>query len=148
MAVTRKEKVEKMPARFRKKVRRMRGSHTHGWGEKKKHRGAGSRGGKGRAGLYFQKKSLFMNDREKYDAKKGFNPPTRKEVRAINLRELEALALKAGKKEIDVSEFGFEKVLGAGKILSVLSVKAKSFSVGAKEKIEAAGGKIISSSSK
>ncbi len=121
----------------------MRGSHTHGWGEKKKHRGAGSRGGKGRAGLYFQKKSLFMNDREKYDAKKGFNPPTRKIVAGINLRELEILARAQNKKEIDISEFGFQKVLGAGKILSALTVKAKAFSAGAREKIEAAGGKAV-----
>src|SRR3989344_4230523 len=130
-----------MPARFRKKVRRKRGSHTHGWGEKKKHRGAGSRGGKGRAGLYFQKKSLFMNDREKYEAKKGFIPPTRKLIASINLRELEAIARKQNKKEIDVSEFGFQKVLGAGKISSALTIKAKAFSAGAKEKIKEAGGK-------
>ncbi|HLE07354.1 MAG TPA: uL15m family ribosomal protein [archaeon] len=132
-----------MTARFRKKVRRMRGSHTHGWGEKKKHRGAGSRGGKGNAGLYFQKKSLFMNDREKYEAKKGFIPPTRKLIASINLREIELLARKSGKKEIDISEFGFQKVLGAGKILSSLTIKAKAFSAGAKEKIEAAGGKAV-----
>ena len=33
-----------------KKVRKFRGSHTHGYGSKKKHRGAGSRGGRGMAG--------------------------------------------------------------------------------------------------
>ena len=34
----------------RKKNSRQRGSWTHGWGSKKKHRGAGHRGGKGNAG--------------------------------------------------------------------------------------------------
>jgi large subunit ribosomal protein L15 len=32
------------------KASRMRGSHTHGWGHKKKHRGSGNRGGFGLAG--------------------------------------------------------------------------------------------------
>ena len=36
--------------RTRKKNTRQRGSHTHGWGAKKKHRGAGNRGGRGNAG--------------------------------------------------------------------------------------------------
>ena len=35
--------------RRRKRVRQ-RGSKTHGWGAKKKHRGKGNRGGKGMAG--------------------------------------------------------------------------------------------------
>lgn len=32
------------------KVKRMRGTNSHGWGHKKKHRGAGHRGGKGLSG--------------------------------------------------------------------------------------------------
>ena len=34
----------------RKKNSRQRGEWTHGWGAKKKHRGAGHRGGRGNAG--------------------------------------------------------------------------------------------------
>ncbi len=41
-----------MPARKRTKKSRKRGSHTHGWGDKKKRRGFGHRGGKGLAGRY------------------------------------------------------------------------------------------------
>ncbi len=33
-----------------KKNKRQRGLSSHGWGHKKKHRGAGNRGGKGMAG--------------------------------------------------------------------------------------------------
>lgn len=34
--------------RRKRKVRKLRGSHTHGWGGcKKKHRGGGSKGGRG-----------------------------------------------------------------------------------------------------
>ena len=39
-----------MTVNRRKKVVKQRGSHTHGWGSKKKHRGAGNRGGRGMAG--------------------------------------------------------------------------------------------------
>ena len=36
-----------MVVRREKRVRKLRGSKTHGWGSKKKHRGGGSRGGRG-----------------------------------------------------------------------------------------------------
>ena len=39
-----------MTVNKRKKNSRQRGSHTHGWGAMKKHRGAGNRGGRGAAG--------------------------------------------------------------------------------------------------
>ena len=51
-----------MTVHKRKKNSRQRGSHTHGWGAKKKHRGAGNRGGKGMAGTgkrADQKKTLI-----------------------------------------------------------------------------------------
>ena len=57
----------------------MRGTSSHGWGSKKKHRGAGHRGGKGMAGSgkrADQKKptilNLYGND---YYGKKGFRRP-------------------------------------------------------------------------
>jgi large subunit ribosomal protein L15 len=137
-----------MPARFRKKVRRQRGSHTHGWGSKKKHRGSGSRGGKGKAGLFAQKKSyVIVHEPERYGSR-GFKVPAaikRKNViRVINLKEVDALAEKKGLKEIDVSEFGYQKVLGSGKLSIPLIVKAEIITEKAKAKIEKAGGKAIS----
>ena len=39
-----------MPANKRKKLSRMRGTHTHKGGDKKKRRGAGHRGGRGNSG--------------------------------------------------------------------------------------------------
>jgi len=39
-----------MTVNKRKKMSRLRGSHTHGWGAKKKHRGKGNKGGAGMAG--------------------------------------------------------------------------------------------------
>ena len=128
----------------RKKVVRMRGSKTHGWGSKKKHRGAGSRGGRGRAGitkhkkLHFRKRGIMVG-KSGYKSMKqrGLKPATK----SINLRDLEKLA--AGKKEVILREFGYDKVTGAGKIKSPLKVIAKGFSARAVEKIEAAKGSAV-----
>jgi len=60
------------------KVLRMRGTSSHGWGHKKKHRGAGNRGGKGLSGTGArgdaQKPGLLSNAKsllQKIAAKKG-----------------------------------------------------------------------------
>jgi len=131
-----------MPARFRKKVRKMRGSHTHGWGAKKKHRGAGSQAGRGGANKFYSKKTSATLAGQ--FGKKGFHSLSKKYLKVINVQQLDELALAKKIKEIDVSAMGFDKVLGDGKITVPIVVKAKSFSEGAKSKIEAAGGKVVS----
>ena len=45
--------------------------------------------------------------------------------------------------EIDVTEFGYEKVLGKGKLDFGIKVKAKSFTDIAESKISEAGGEAI-----
>jgi large subunit ribosomal protein L15 len=128
----------------RKKVVKQRGSMTHGWGSKKKHRGAGSRGGRGRAGitkhrkLHFRKKGIEVG-RTGYKSMR--QRCLRPRARSINLRDLERLA--AGRKEIILREFGYDKVTGAGSIRSPLKVMARSFSAKAVEKLEAAKGKAV-----
>jgi large subunit ribosomal protein L15 len=127
-----------------KKTNKLRGSMTHGWGSKKKHRGAGSRGGVGRAGitkhmkLHFKKKGIKVGSRGHTTMRqKGLKP----KVRSINLRDLEGLS--PGKKEIILREFGYDKVIGTGELKSPLKVIAKGFSKRAVEKIEAAKGKAV-----
>jgi len=129
---------------MRKKTNKLRGSKTHGWGSKKKHRGAGSRGGVGRAGitkhmkLHFKKKGIQVGKRGHTSMrKKGL----RARIKSINLRGLEKLA--EGKKEIILREFGYDKVIGTGNISTPLRVIAKSFSARAIEKIEAAKGEAV-----
>jgi large subunit ribosomal protein L15 len=129
---------------MKKKVVKQRGRKTHGWGSKKKHRGAGSRGGRGRAGitkhkkLFFKKKGIEVGKRgHKSMKQRGLKP----QVKSINLRDLEKLA--QGKKEIILREFGYDKVLGSGSIKMPIKVIAKSFSVKAAEKIEGAKGQAI-----
>jgi large subunit ribosomal protein L15 len=134
-----------MTARFRKKVRRQRGSHTHGWGAKKKHRGSGSRGGAGAGGMFFQKRSYVTTYEPDRFGRKGFVPQAAAErPKAINVKDVEALAAKNKLKEIDVSQFGYGKVLGDGRLTAPITVKAKIITERARAKIEKAGGKAIS----
>ncbi len=134
-----------MPARFHKKVRRMRGTHTHGWGAKKKHRGGGSRSGKGRSGMMKHNKSWMINNEPRHFGRYGFKVPTgaKTVVHAITLRDLDTLARRLGKKEINLAEHGFDKVLGSGNLTQPLVVKADCIVERAKSKIEAAGGQAI-----
>jgi len=134
-----------MVVRFRKKSSRMRGSKTHGWGMKKKHRGAGSQGGRGQAGMKKHKKSWMIKNDPNHFGKIGFvvPPKVKIEIKAITLKDIDILAKKLNKNEIDISEIGFDKVLSSGKLTQPLTIKAKKFVERAKQKIEEAGGKAI-----
>ena len=140
----------------RKKNSRQRGSHTHGWGAMKKHRGAGNRGGRGMAGTGkkgdAKKPSIWEN--KKYFGKYGFSKKgVINAVNPINLNYFEQkteklLADKLITKEgdvyvIDASKLGFNKILGCAKLTKKFKITADSFSKGAAEKIKAAGGEVI-----
>ena len=124
-----------------KKTEKKRGTRTLGRGGIKKWRGKGHRGGRGYAGSKKHRKSWILRYEKDHLGKRGFIPKNRKVVRAINLRDLEKLVGNA--KEIDLSELGYDKVLGSGNLTKKLVVKAKSFSKLAKEKMEKAGGKAV-----
>lgn len=130
---------------MRKKISKLRGSKTHGHGSKKKRRGAGSRGGRGMAGSSGHKKVKLIKYKPNHFGKKGFKSLKARKLKpagaSVNLGELERLS--SGKKEIDVTALGYDKVLGKGKIPSKLTVKARAFSKKAAEKIGEAGGKAI-----
>src|SRR3989344_978986 len=132
-----------MPATFRRKFSRMRGSKTHGWGMKKKHRGGGSQGGKGMSGLMKHKKSWMIKNDPDHFGRIGFTPISRSNEKTINLRDVDMLARNSGMKEIDLTKYGYTKLLGTGKINSSVIVKIKKSVASAKEKIESAGGKVI-----
>jgi len=131
-----------MTARFRKKVRRMRGTHTHGWGEKKKHRGAGSRAGRGRSNWLYSKRSYTYAYEPERLGKKGFTfKPKKEEIRSINIRDIESMAVSRKSRDIDVASLGFNRVLGNGQLTMPINVKAPRISPKARAKIEGAGGK-------
>ncbi len=132
-----------MVVRFRKKVKKQRGKRWHGYGAKKKHRGAGNRGGRGRAGLWKHKKSLVAKLGIVL-GKRGFSRPVKKRDETITLRELEALAERSGKTELDLGEFGYRKLISQGTVSRPLVVKVDKVTERARAKIEQAGGKVIS----
>ena len=132
-----------------RKVRRLRGSRTHGWGQVGQHRSAGHKGGHGKAGLHkhhWTRTVLF--DKEHFGPA-GFNPPKRNITRKwINISGLDDLFLKHGKVEdgkniLDLDSLGYDKLLGAGNLSKKYSVITKAFAKNAKTKIEGAGGEVI-----
>ncbi|MEM5812805.1 MAG: uL15 family ribosomal protein [Candidatus Aenigmatarchaeota archaeon] len=149
-----------MPTKLRK-TRKMRGSKTHGYGSKKKHRGKGSKGGKGYAGSHKHKWIKIIKEEPDHFGKHGFTSIRRKESKAINIKDLERLIkdFREGKIdikndeikednekiEINLTKLGYDKLLGKGKLNfeKPIIIIVKSFSKQAKEKIESANGKII-----
>lgn len=127
----------------------MRGSKTYGYGSKKKHRGKGSKGGKGLAGSKDHKKQMILQaDPEhfgKIGFKRGFYPNIkrkRERKKVITLRELDKLAEKLDKSEINLLELGYKKLIAGGSVTKALNVKVNYITERAKEKIENIGGKV------
>lgn len=143
-----------MTVKRRKKNRRQRGSHTHGWGSKKKHRGAGNRGGRGMAGTGkrgdAKKPSIW---KKRYLGKYGFKKKNIKvKINAINIRTVEQkipewlnlnlVVEKEGAVVVDLKKLGYNKLLSNGKVSRKLKITALYASASAVEKIKAAGGDI------
>ncbi|MBI4143415.1 uL15 family ribosomal protein [Candidatus Woesearchaeota archaeon] len=144
-----------MTANKRKKNDRQRGSKTHGWGAKKKHRGKGHQGGAGMAGTGkrtdAKKPSIW---KERYFGKFGFTSKTPKvKINAVNIRYIEQHMEKfvsegLAKKEqdtysIELKQIGCNKLLGDGQASLKLRIIAPYASKAAVEKIKGAGGEVI-----
>ncbi len=137
-----------MVVRRRKKVRRLRGSKTHGWGGKKKHRGGGSQGGKGMSGMLKHKKSWMIKYEPDHFGRIGFKLPQpvarkKEQEKAITLRDLDILARKIGKTEIDLPSLGYRKIISSGRLTQPLVIKCENVTERAKQKIEESGGKVL-----
>jgi large subunit ribosomal protein L15 len=139
-----------------RKLRKRRGGST-GYGSHKKHRGGGSRGGRGLAGLHKHKVMRMIKYMPDHFGKVGFKRPQKvnrvAEIKAINLNDLDSRieTLLKDKKvkedsegiKINLSELGYDKLLGAGQIKHKIIIEAKSFSKNAIKKLEESGGKAI-----
>ncbi|MFT4309380.1 MAG: uL15m family ribosomal protein [Candidatus Woesearchaeota archaeon] len=138
----------------RKKNSRQRGSMTHGWGSKKKHRGAGNRGGKGLAGTGKRsdtKKPMIWKDKH-YFGKRGFTSHTGKESHTINTGYLSSHITKlheskiASKKDdtytIDLTAIGYTKLLGKGRVSVKLHIVVGSATPKAIEAVKKTGGTV------
>ncbi len=133
-----------MTERKRRKKNRVRGERTHSKGDTKNNRGAGCRGGRGRAGATKGKfASLGRLDPIKYRLKPNAHGE------AITLGNLDAQLDKLvekgkvsmeGKKYIVDLESGYEKVLSQGETTKEIVLKINA-STKAIAKIESAGGK-------
>lgn len=137
-----------MPTRYRK-IRRMRGSRTHGWGVSGQHRDSGMIGGHGSAGGLTHKRTKFVAEGIPI-GKHGFVSHSARELQTINLRDLARLApspptekSETGLPLIDLSQLGYEKLLGVGALREPIAVRVTKASKSAISKVEKAGGKVL-----
>jgi large subunit ribosomal protein L15 len=138
-----------MPHSLRK-IRKKRGSRTHGWGRVGQHRRTGSKGSRnpGRHKALWSYVTKYEPD---YFSKIGFTSPRSigLNTKTINVGALEGLASKVSaqktdeKGTIDLKALGYTKLLGSGKINEPLTIKVGSFSKSAEEKVKSAGGQIL-----
>ena len=136
----------------KRKVRKLRGSRTHGWGTSGQHRESGMLGGHGNVGLLRGKKSAVIRYNIQMKQKRLL-PKTEDKRRSVtSVGQLEDLLVRQdcahavsehdGKKLLDLQVLGFTKLLGSGKVHVPVLVKIRSFSKSAAAKLEAAGGRI------
>jgi len=146
-----------MTTNKKKKNIRQRGKRWHGWGRgHAHHKGAGNRGGRGRAGTgkradHNKAKTWKI---EHYFGKFGFKKKGAvREIKAINTDYLEKnierlvrnelAELKGGIYIVDISKLGYNKLLAKGKVNKKFNITCEIASPGAKENIEAAGGSVV-----
>jgi large subunit ribosomal protein L15 len=134
-----------LPHRLRK-IRKQRGSRTCGWGQISQHRKSGSRGGHGKAGIH---KGRWDQNNPKWQPRVGFRCPTGRVIRSINLRDLSGCVSSTsentgdGIETIDLTAFGYDKLLGAGRVSRPLRIKVVSASESAIRKVSEAGGEVV-----
>ena len=150
--------------KFPKKVRKMRGTRTHGYGRVGQHRKAGQRAGKGKTtqwkkskkSYYLKQKELGFPDPDWDFGKRGFKRPQDinriYKVNALNVKDLDSkieeltknnIASKSGNTyTIDLKDVNIQKILGRGEINKKINISVKKASKRAIEKIESAGGKV------
>jgi len=141
-----------LPHKLRK-IRKKRGSRTHGYGQVGQHR----KGSKGRrkAGRHKEGWTYVIKYEPDYFKKRGFTSQKAisRKTNVINVGELDELShkLTAEKKLerkqkkifLDLDKLGYNKLLGMGKITEPMLVKVVAHSEAAAKKIEEAGGQIL-----
>jgi len=139
-----------LPHKLRK-VRKKRGSRTHGYGQVGQHR----KGTKGKAGLHKHRWTYVIKYEPDYFEKRGFTSQKAisRKTNVINVGELDELAHKLTEEKklerkqkkifLDLDKLGYDKLLGMGKITKPMLVKVVDHSEAAAKKIEEAGGQIL-----
>ncbi|MBN2229556.1 MAG: 50S ribosomal protein L15 [Candidatus Thorarchaeota archaeon] len=144
-----------MQKRTPKKINKLRGQRSAGYGFTKGHRAAGQRGGKGMAGTKKHHYIKVMTENPHYFGKWGFKRPQKviENKVALNVGEIDeaadrlvanGLATMTGKRyKIDVSKLGIDRILGSGKVLKKLDLTGvQAITNRAREKVTGIGGTI------
>jgi len=139
-----------MATRLRK-TRKFRGGRNHGWGQIGQHRASGHKGGLGRSGMHkhhFIK--MLLNDPDHFGHDSTHPPHPYLVKKWISVRDLDNFFAKFGKQEggkkvIDLTELGYDKLLGGGQTKNAYLVKVERFSASAGEKIKQVGGEVLAS---
>lgn len=144
-----------MVAKRRRKFTRMRGTRSHGWGDKKRHRGSGNRAGCGNAstGKRADAKKPTVEKIPHYFGKYGFKKLSYVEEQfVINLRDIEEMAgswvskklaeAKDGIISVDLGKLGYTKLLSSGIVTKKLKIRVSYASAKAVEKVSKAGGAV------
>ena len=134
-----------------RKIQTKRGTRSCGWGNTQKHRGAGSRGGRGMAGSNKQKWSYVSKYMPDHFGRSGFKRPLKMlhDDTTINLADLSRMVndgnitITDKKYIIDLTAMGIDKLLGSGKVTHALEINVAKSSKLAIEKIQSAGGKVV-----
>lgn len=145
-----------MVIRKQAKVKRYRGSKTHGCGSMKKRRGAGNRGGRGNAGTGKRNNSkvpTYWKQKKKYLGKFGFKKKGSVvgrnsisihllELHLDNYVEAKKAELKGDVYTVDLAKVGYDKLVSNGKATKKMNITVASASQNAVEKVSAAGGNV------
>jgi large subunit ribosomal protein L15 len=142
-------------ANNRKKNSRQRASTTHGYGSMKKHRGAGSRGGRGNAGSGKRgdaRKPYFRVTEKRELGRTGFKNKQVIDFKPVNIFLIEnscdRLVVEKRATEskgiitLNLGTLGYNKLLGTGKAKRKYAITVDYASASAIAKIEAAGGSV------
>jgi large subunit ribosomal protein L15 len=131
-----------------KKAKKMRGSHTHGRGFKKKARGKGHRGGIGKAGS--GKRADHKKKLEKgnpyFGKRKVVRKAIKKKLKIISLEKIldNIDSYEKEKNGMHKVELKGYKLIGKVKSLDVkLKISVNEISKGAKESVEKGGGEVV-----
>jgi len=132
-----------------RKTRKLRGSRTHGWGQVAQHRASGHKGGLGVSGQFKHHFSSMLKYDPDHFGHDSTHPPHPNIIKKwTSVRDLDDLFTKFGtkdgeKKVIDLTERGYDKLLGGGKIANAYAIKVKQFTASAEEKVKQAGGEVL-----
>jgi len=150
--------------KYPRKVQKMRGRRTRGFGKVGQHRKTGQRAGRGKTtqwkkskkSYYLKQKELGFPDPDWKMGKKGFKRPQDinriYKIHTLNVKDLDQKienfvldnkATKSGNTfNINLNNINIQKVLGRGNLNKTINITVNKASKRAIEKIEAAGGKI------